>query len=169
MKLLIHDLSEKDAKKLLPNLPKDLIVFSPKQNIHPCIGCFSCWFTTPGYCIIKDDHCNIGETFSKVQEIIIISKCYYGSYSPYIKNVLDRSLSYILPFFEIRENNIRHTPRYQNKINFSVHFYGENLSQEEKSIAQEIVESNCKNLNGAGSTINFYDEKLPPKGLVIWE
>ena len=167
MKLLIHDLSEKEAKKILPNLPKDMVVFSPKQNIHPCIGCFSCWFVSPGYCIIKDDHCNIGEVFSKVQEIIIISKCVYGSYSPYIKNVLDRSISYMLPFFELRENSIRHIPRYSNKISFSVHFYGEKLTQEEKSIAQELVEANCKNFNGSGSTINFYDEKLPPKGITL--
>ena len=167
MKLLLHDLPEKEAKKLLPNIPKDTIVYSPKQNIHPCIGCFSCWFVTPGYCIIKDDHCNLSESFSKVQEVVIISKCVYGSYSPYIKNVIDRNLSYVLPFFELREGNTRHTPRYENKINFTVHFYGENLSQEEKSIAQDLVDSNCKNFNSSGSTIRFYDEKLPPKGITL--
>ena len=166
MKLLIHDLSEKEAKKILPNLPKDMIVFSPKQNIHPGIGCFSCWFATPGYCIIKDDHYNLGEVFSKVEEVIIISQCLYGSYSPYVKNVVDRSISYILPFFEVRDNNTRHIPRYQNKISFSVYFYGENITQEEKSIAQELVEANCKNLDGSGSIIKFYDEKLPPKGII---
>lgn len=167
MKLLLHDLPEKEAKKLLPNIPKDTIVYSPKQNIHPCIGCFSCWFVTPGYCIIKDDHCNLSESFSKVQEVVIISKCVYGSYSPYIKNVIDRNLSYVLPFFELREGNTRHTPRYENKINFTVHFYGENLSQEEKNIAQDLVEANCKNFNSFGSTIRFYDEKLPPKGITL--
>lgn len=167
MKLLLHDLPEKEAKKLLPNIPKDTIVYSPKQNIHPCIGCFSCWFVTPGYCIIKDDHCNLSESFSKVQEVIVISKCVYGSYSPYIKNVMDRNLSYVLPFFELREGNTRHTPRYENKINFTVHFYGENLSIEEKSIAQDLVEANCKNFNGSGSTIRFYDDKLPPKGIAL--
>jgi multimeric flavodoxin WrbA len=167
MKLLLHDLPEKEAKKLLPNIPKDTIVYSPKQNIHPCIGCFSCWFVTPGYCIIKDDHCNLSESFSKVQEVIVISKCVYGSYSPYIKNVMDRNLSYVLPFFELREGNTRHTPRYENKINFTVHFHGENLSMEEKSIAQDLVEANCKNFNGSGSTIRFYDDKLPPKGIAL--
>ena len=166
MKLLIHDLSEKEAKKILPNIPKDMVVFSPKQNIHPCIGCFSCWFVTPGYCIIKDDHYNLGEVLSKVEEVIIISECVFGSYSPYVKNVLDRCMPYCLPFFEVRDN-VRHIPRSPNKISFSVHFYGENLSQEEKAIAQELVEANCKNLNGSGSTINFYDEKLPPKGKIL--
>lgn len=167
MKLLLHDLPEKEAKKLLPNIPKDTIVYSPKQNIHPCIGCFSCWFVTPGYCIIKDDHCNLSESFSKVQEVVIISKCVYGSYSPYIKNVIDRNLSYVLPFFELREGNTRHSPRYENKINFTVHFYGENISQEEKNIAQDLVEANCKNFNSSGSIIRFYDEKLPPKGITL--
>lgn len=166
MNLLIHDLSEKEAKKILPNLPKDLVVFSPKQNIHPCIGCFSCWFVTPGYCIIKDDHHSLGENFSKAQEIIVISKCVYGSYSPYIKNVFDRTLSYLLPFFENRDST-RHIPRYDNKINFNFHFYGENLSQEEKNIAKDLAEANCKNLNASGCTIHFYDEKLPPKGILL--
>ena len=26
-----------------------------RQDIHPCLGCFSCWSKTPGVCCIKDD------------------------------------------------------------------------------------------------------------------
>ena len=101
MKLLIHDLTEKEFKKIFQTVPRDVMILSPSQNIHPCIGCFSCWVRTPSYCIIKDDYQLMSDVFSKISELIIVSKCCYGSYSPYVKNVIDRSLPYLLPFLEL--------------------------------------------------------------------
>ena len=167
MKLLIHDLEEKEYKKLFPIVPKDLMILSKKQSVHGCIGCFTCWIRTPAYCLIKDGYEDLGDVFSKVSDIILVSECLYGGFSSYVKAVLDRSLPYILPYFEIRNDEVHHQMRYENRLHLNVHFYGENMTADEKDIATKLVDANTINLKAAGSTVAFHDAKLPPKGIVL--
>ncbi|MDU3351391.1 MAG: flavodoxin family protein, partial [Clostridium sp.] len=101
MRLIIHDLKSEEFEKLFPNGLEDTSVISDDGSIHNCIGCFGCWLKTPGACVIRDKYGDMGEYLSKCDEVIIISECVYGGFSPFVKNVLDRSISYVLPFFKI--------------------------------------------------------------------
>lgn len=92
-------------------------------NIRHCIGCFGCWIKTPETCVIKDGYENMGELMSKCNELILISKCTYGGYSTFVKNVLDRSISYISPHFEMRNKEMHHKRRYNNIIDITACFY----------------------------------------------
>ena len=121
------------------------------------MGCFYCWIKTPGECRIKDGYDNLAELYSKAEKIIIISRCYYGSYSPFVKNILDRSIPYLLPFFKIKNKEMHHTVRYKKKFYFDVYFYGENISDEEKKIAKNIVKANCINLNVDNFNVSFLE------------
>ena len=78
-------------------------------------------------------------------------------YSPFIKNILDRSIPYLLPFFKIKNKEMHHTVRYKKKFYFDVYFYGENISDEEKKIAKNIVKANCINLNVVNFNISFLE------------
>ncbi|WP_373898438.1 flavodoxin family protein [Haloimpatiens sp. FM7315] len=157
MKLFIHDLEERNFQKLFPNKRHDNIIISDRGKIHHCIGCFGCWIKTPGNCIIDDDYKDMGELFSKCEEVIIISKCIYGSYSPFIKNILDRSISYIHPYFVIRNGEMHHRRRYNNKFNMKVWFYGKNMTEEEKQTANALVKANSYNLDCTFSPVEFFD------------
>lgn len=165
MKLLIHDLTEKEYKKIFPDVSKDVMIISETQAVHPCIGCFTCWTRTPGYCLIKDGYEAIGDVFSKATSVVLVSRCVYGGYSPYIKAVLDRLVPYSLPYLEIRNNEVHHQLRYDNRISLDVIFYGENITADEKDIAEKLVKANTVNLNGTQCSVAFYDSKLPPKGI----
>lgn len=145
MKLIIHDLRDQDFKKIFSDHIENSIIISNDGNINNCIGCFGCWIKTPGKCIIKDDYSNMGEYLSKASELIIVSECFYGSYSPFIKNVLDRSISYILPYFKIVKGLMRHKRRYKNNINMKVFFYGDDIKDNEKKTAEELVHANAQN------------------------
>ncbi|MCL2252722.1 MAG: flavodoxin family protein, partial [Treponema sp.] len=80
-----------------------------------------------------------GELFSKCDKLIIISQNCYGGFSPFVKNVMDRSVCpYILPYFETDKGETRHPRRYKNKIEYSVHFYGKN-SENEKQTAEKLI------------------------------
>lgn len=145
VKLLIHDLCEEDSRELVGN-EVNVKVICDKGTIHTCIGCFGCWIKTPGRCVIDDEFSNMGEYISKCDEVIIISKCFYGGYSPFIKNVMDRSISYVHPYFEIRNNELHHRKRYDNHFELSVYFYGEDITEKEKATAEKLVKANSINL-----------------------
>jgi multimeric flavodoxin WrbA len=155
VKLIIHDLEIKDFKKLFPNSFEDTKIISDDGTIHHCIGCFGCWIKTPGACVIRDNYGDMGELLSKCTEVIIISKCCYGGFSPFVKNVLDRSISYVHPYFVIRNKEMHHMRRYENNINIKVWFYGENITEKEKQTAQSLVKANSINLNCNVSRVTF--------------
>lgn len=127
------------------------------SDIHRyCIGCFGCWLKTPGKCIIKDGFGDMGQRLSQVEEFILISKATFGSYSSAVKNVLDRSISYVLPFFEIRNGEMHHGERYQNALTISALFYG-HMTENEKRTAQNLVKANAVNLNAALGKVHFVE------------
>ena len=148
MNVLIHDLSKEQFRSLFPEINNEIYIISDTGTIRHCIGCFGCWIKTPGKCVLKDGYDNIGKILSKAEKVTIISGCFYGCYSPFVKNVLDRSISWLLPFFQIKNNETHHKRRYRNKMQFAVHFYGDNTA-EERDTAKMLVKANC---------INFYVE-----------
>ena len=126
-------------------------------DIHRyCIGCFGCWLKTPGKCIIKDGFEDMGKLLSQVNEFILISKATFGSYSSAVKNVLDRSIAYVLPFFEIRNGEMHHGERYHNALTISALFYGD-MSETEMQTAQNLVRANAVNLNAALGKVHFVE------------
>ncbi|ABX41374.1 hypothetical protein [Lachnoclostridium phytofermentans] len=91
---------------------EEVVVISDDGTIKDCIGCFGCWLKPPGLCVLKDNYQTMGALLGATSSLLIISKCTYGTYSPFIRNVLDRSLPYIHPDFTKREGEIHHKLRF---------------------------------------------------------
>ena len=166
MKLVIHDLGSRGIDDLVVLDKEDKVICEDKK-IHHCIGCFGCWIKTPGKCVLKDGYENIGELFSKTDELIVISHCKYGTYSPYVKNVLDRSISYLLPYFKKKNNETHHIPRYKHKFSYSVYFYGKALTTKEKEVATRIVEAHSINLNAKKFDVSFAETVNDLRGKIV--
>ena len=127
------------------------------SDIHRyCIGCFGCWLKTPGKCIIKDGFEDMGKLLSQVEVFILSSNATFGSFRSAVKYVLDRSISYVLPFFEIRNGEMHHGERYQNALTISALFYG-HMTENEKRTAQNLVKANAVNLNAALGKVHFVE------------
>lgn len=156
MKLIIHDGNEEFEKSLKQVLGKgeELMFISEKQKIHHCIGCFGCWMKTPTECVIKDGYHTTPAKCRDASEIIIISKCVYGMYSPFVKNILDRTIGYVHPYFVQRNGEMHHKLRYDKVMPMKVYFYGEN-TQEEQELAKRIVHANQLNMNFKTERISF--------------
>lgn len=154
MNIVIHDLDCQQFNSIFTDIPKDTQIIS-NGIIKNCIGCFGCWIKTPGKCVISDGYENLGEIFSKADQVIVISRCTYGCYSPFIKNVLDRAISYLLPSFEIINNETRHKPRYEKTFNYSVYFYGNDITDDEKKTAERLVEANSIGFHFNSFSVQF--------------
>jgi Multimeric flavodoxin WrbA len=147
MKLLIHDLKDDDLKKVFLGTADDMVIISDDGTIHNCIGCFGCWIKTPAACVIHDKYKDMGEYLSKCSDVIIISECCYGGFSPFVKNVLDRSIPYLHPYFIIKNGEMHHKRRYNNNINMQVYFYGQNITERERQTCKKLVKANSINLD----------------------
>lgn len=166
MNLIVHDLSQEMWNALALSFGKETKIIDRQGEIKKCVGCFGCWVKTPGQCVIKDDYQKMGELLAQTEELILISKCSFGGFSSFVKNVMDRSISYILPFFEMRNGEMHHKSRYTNKLKIKAVFYGENITDDEKETARELVKANAINLNGIVQEVVFAENEEDLKGLV---
>lgn len=74
-------------------------IYLNKLNIKHCIGCFNCWFKTPGKCIHNDDMAQLLEKRTKADLIIFATPLYVYSMTGLMKDFLDRCLPLAMPFF----------------------------------------------------------------------
>jgi multimeric flavodoxin WrbA len=153
MRVIIHDLGNEACKKLHIAMQDGDTVISETGKIHACLGCFGCWIRTPGLCVIQDEYQQTGNLFVRADKIIVISRCCYGGFSPFVKTVFDRSIGCLLPFFKIVEGEMHHTMRAKKKNNLSVYFYGD-ISEAEQDTASKLVAANAVNLH-ASHKVNF--------------
>ena len=162
MKLIITDIKNPNF-----NISGEHQIISPQSEIKPCIGCFACWTKTPGQCVINDGYDKTGITMGKCDELIIISECRYGSVSSFVKNVQDRAISYLHPCFVIKKGEMHHKRRYFNILKLSAYFYGNDITEDEKENARNLMQSNVDNYNGELVDVRFFNTKEEVEALLL--
>ena len=75
-------------------------IYLNKLNIKHCIGCFQCWFKTPGQCIHHDDMALLLGKQINADLIIYATPLYVFSMTGLMKDFLDRCIPLVMPFFE---------------------------------------------------------------------
>lgn len=162
-RLVIHDLP---AGAMPAVKDENIIEICDDGSIKSCIGCFGCWLKTPGKCILKDKYNEMGRLLAGSGEIILISRCCFGGPGPFVKNVLDRSIPYILPYFVIKNGEMHHRQRYRKTLALRVVFYGEDLTDQEKETAREWVDAMADNLYCEVKQVAFCGNPEEAGGLV---
>ncbi len=82
-----------------------------KLKIKPCLGCFKCWFETPGQCIQKDDMQMLYPKLKVADVIVFATPVYVDGMTGTMKTLIERCIPLVHPFFEIREGHCRHPLR----------------------------------------------------------
>ncbi len=154
MRLIIHDLPPELFHRQHPSLP-DTEVIENTAPILRCTGCFKCWVKTPLRCVLRDGYETAAERVFQSDELIIISRCTYGGYSHFVKNVIDRSIGSVLPGFTIRNNEIHHLLRRDmSNTTLKVWFYGCDITAPERETAEGMVRANGLNF-GRETSVTF--------------
>ena len=93
---------------------------------------------------MKDSLHTVCRVIGKADELIIVSENCYGTYSPVIKNIFDRSIGSSTPFSTYRGKQMHHTLRYGKHDVLKVYTYGD-ITEEEKKTFELVAGRNALN------------------------
>jgi len=91
------------------------VLYTKKLDIKPCQGEFICWLKTPGECFQKDDMEMVRPKMSEADIWVLATPLYVDGMTGPMKNLVDRIIPMAQPFFEIRNDHIRHPGRGESR------------------------------------------------------
>ncbi|MBW2623581.1 MAG: flavodoxin family protein [Deltaproteobacteria bacterium] len=87
------------------------VLYTRKLNIKPCLGEFDCWLKTPGKCFQKDDMAEVLPKLAQADIWVLATPVYIDGVTGPMKNLMDRNIPLVEPFFELRDGHCRHPRR----------------------------------------------------------
>lgn len=106
---------------------------------------------------MKDSLKQTARVVGQADEFVIITENLYGTYSPVVKNVLDRSIGISTPLSTYRGKQMHHTLRYGKHNLFKVIVYG-NATKQEKETFNYMAERNAINNGFEKSEVIFLND-----------
>jgi ribosomal protein S18 acetylase RimI-like enzyme len=155
-RLILHDLDEARAARLLPPAGEGTALFPALPEAKACRGCFGCWTLTPGACVLRDRLQGFAGLIARRAELTVVSRLVWGGFSPPVKRALDRSISFILPFFAVRDGVMRHISRSRAPLRLTAVFYGAGSDAESMALAEKVLAANAANLGAASHAARFF-------------
>jgi len=91
------------------------LFYTRKLNINPCTGEFNCWLKTPGKCYQNDDMNILYPKIDAADVIVFATPVYVDGVTGPMKNLIDRMIPRLQPFFELCDGHCRHPVRGEPK------------------------------------------------------
>lgn len=134
MKLIVHDLCEELWQGLNIHVREQDRVICERED--------------------RELHDFIGEC----RQLVLISRCVYGGFSPFIQGVLERCRARFEPLLELRYGRTRYRMKHaDNPFGMVCCFYGHDITAEEEESARFVCVSNGISLQAAGVRVLFCD------------
>jgi multimeric flavodoxin WrbA len=87
------------------------LFYTRDLKIKPCLGDYICWLKTPGKCIHKDDMEMLLQKLAEADIWVFATPVYFDGISGTLKNLIERMLPLVEPFYELRDGHCRHPRR----------------------------------------------------------
>ena len=151
-----------DTKKQLTKNGFSIVSHSlSEKEIKSCVGCWDCWWKTPGICRHKDDAPQILNDIINSDLVIYASPMIMGMYSALLKRFHDRTIPLVHPYIEIREGENHHKKRYPNYPQMGVILDNGDSSKEEIENTKYIFDRIAINFHSEVKLFYSIDEKNP--------
>jgi len=141
------------------------LFYTKKLKINPCQGEFNCWLKTPGKCWQKDDMAMLIPKLGEADVLVLATPLYVDGMTGPMKNLIDRTIPLVQPFFELRDDHIRHPAREGTKRGKTVLVSNCGFWEMDNFDALLVhVKAFCKNGNRefAGALLRPHGEALRP-------
>ncbi len=91
-------------------------VYLKEKDIHPCVGCYTCWTKTPGVCVFKDDMPELLEKVRSCNMLVYATPLYIFNVTAYLKAFQERLLPLLDPHLVRKGETYRHPLRYHMDV-----------------------------------------------------
>lgn len=104
-----------------------------QTEIRNCIGCWTCWWKTPGRCVFPDME-DFYRSYIQADRVILLAKPQCGFVSSRLKTLFDRMLPLFLPYTYCAQGGTWHTPRYPKYPDIEVYYQDDFASEDERKL-----------------------------------
>lgn len=130
-----------------------------EMNLKFCVGCWTCWWKTPGLCIHKDDANQIFKKFINSDFVIFASPVSAGFVSSSLKKITDRLIVLLHPYIQFINNESHHQKRYDKYPDFGLILKRDLITDKEDiQIINEIYKRMAINFHSNFKFQEFIDE-----------
>jgi len=109
---IVLDLFLGSAAEAGANVEKHYVV---DLDIKGCLGCFSCWWKTPGKCVHRDDMDWILPKMVEADVLVFGTPIYHYNIIHYLQRLMERTLPLALPEMDLTGDGTHHPGRYRDK------------------------------------------------------
>jgi len=83
-------------------------------DVKGCVGCFNCWWITPGKCVQRDDMDWILPKVAEADVLYLGTPIYHYNIIHYLQRMRERTLPLAMPEMYIKEGETHHPGRQRN-------------------------------------------------------
>ena len=107
--------------------------------IKACIGCWACWWKTPGRCVHKDAMVEIYPAYVNADKVILLLDTAQGFINHNAKAFLDRTIPHYHPYIEIVDGECHHKARYARYPELHFYYDEQGLTSEEAQVIEDYL------------------------------
>ena len=108
------------------------------QNIKDCMGCWTCWWSTPGRCVFKELDA-FYRAYINADRAIFFAKVSRGFVSGEMKTLFDRMIPLFMPHTTMASGESMHLRRYDKYPDIEFYYEGEFESEEARQVYEAFV------------------------------
>lgn len=132
-----------------------------EKKIKSCLGCWDCWWKTPGICRQEDDAEDLLKEIINSEMLIFSSPMVLGMYSGLLKVFIDRMIPLLHPYIEIRQGECHHIKRYPNYPKLGVVLQRNDATQDEIKNVKYMFDRMALNFHSEIGFFHFIDQINP--------